>query len=147
LLAKLLAIPTLAAAAFSASCGSTLPAGVPPSGKIWFGSDFGKKNGALYIIDKKSVFHVKDQVAWVAHFNQDAGAHELTFELYAVKSGQNTSLFRQSTPMQSTNSNERAERAPVPSLIASGANRVGEYGIEYLRGTHVLATGTFHLSK
>ena len=124
-----------------------LPAGTPPPGKIWFGSNFGRNSETLFVIDRKSVFRTRDQIAWVAYFSQDAGANEFTFELYSVKSGRNTTLFRRFISVQNTVINQMADRYSASHFVATGASHSGEYGIEYLRGTQILAVGVFHLSK
>lgn len=146
MLAKLLLLPTLAAVSFSASCGSSLPAGVPPSGKIWFGSNWARKSGALVIVDKKAVFHPNDQIAWVAHFDENANKTKLTIELYSIQAGQKTSVSKQSTAV-SSDTNEKALRLPVQTVVNAGASQAGKYGIAYIRGSHTLASGTFNLAK
>ena len=127
MLAKLLLLPTVLAVSFSASCGSTLPAGVPPSGKMYFGTSFARKSGALIIVGKKSTFHSTGKIAWVAHFDQNANATKLTLELFSVQAGSNKTLSQQSTP-STTNINEKAVKVPVSTLIGLGAGHAGRYG-------------------
>jgi hypothetical protein len=119
---------------------------VPPSGKIWFGTDWAKKSGALVIVGKKSHFHASGQIAWVAHFDQNAGASSVTVELYSVQSAGKTPLSKQPSPT-SSNTNEKALRIAVSNLINAGANRAGRYGIQYSHGSHTLASGDFFLTK
>jgi hypothetical protein len=139
-------LPVLAAASFSASCGSTVPAGVPPSGKVWFGSSWARKSGALVIVGKRSHFHTNGQIAWVAHFDQNANAPSVMFEFYSVNSGQKKSIVNQPSGT-SKDTNEKASVIPVRNLITAGATRPGQYGIEYIKGTHTLASGVFTLTK
>ncbi len=147
MLKKLLVVAGLAIFAVSTATASA-SGGLPPSGKIWFGKNYSRsKSGDLVVVGKKSTFSTSGRIAWVAHFDQQAGTTKIKIFLYSDKNGKTSKKWSSPITLKHANSNEFANNIPAHDLYVLASSKYGSYKLAYLRGSHVLATGLFNLTK
>lgn len=120
--------------------------GTVHSGVVEFGSAYA--NNPLRIVQPHSSFGPNDTVAWVAHLAQDAGTTSLTREFIRVRrGGHKIAVYQTVVTLSSPSDNALGLALPVSALATKGVTSPGTYILRYLRGSTVLAEGTFTLVR
>ena len=120
------------------------PEPVIGSGIVTFGTAYDPDT--LLITKPLTTFKLKTKtIAWSASFSEPAGATSIEMILASVsKTGAETVLIQTPTSVSSPEFDLLANKADLVTLVGGKA---GTYVLRYLRGSTILAEGTFTLTK
>ena len=121
-----------------------VPPGYIPPGAIQFGDSV--SGTKLHTITTK--FDKKKPVAWVAHLSQAPGTKTLTWTVTRVAGeGRHPEVVTHASVTVLPNATYLGSSLTAQQITAKGITFQAQYQMEYLKGSKVLATGTFLLSS